>query len=107
MLSEVVDTENTHNTFTQSVLRLMTRTATQKRTQYENTLDELIPELEGMYVFAELGQGLDSALLFYGDPTTGEIFEFQIDPMGPIFPEDDGPGNLLPDRILSIGEDLQ
>jgi glucose/arabinose dehydrogenase len=66
----------------------------------------LIPELEGMYMFAELGQGLDSALLFYGDPATGEIFEFQIDPTGPIFPEDSGPGNLLPDRILSIGEDL-
>lgn len=65
-----------------------------------------IPQLEGMYVFADLGQNRNSALLWYGDPATGEFYEFVLDPDGPVFPELGGPGNALPDRILSIGEDL-
>lgn len=61
--------------------------------------------LEGMYVFADY-QGLsdtetvddegrtigDGARLFYGDPTTGEIFQFVID----------GNGLDVPDRILGF-----
>jgi glucose/arabinose dehydrogenase len=67
---------------------------------------DAIPELRGMYVFGDLGQNAPSAKLWYGDPETGEFFEFVIDPDGPVFPEIGGPGNPLPDRILSLGEDL-
>lgn len=60
-----------------------------------------IPELEGRYVFADLGQGKPSARLFEGNLATGEIRELQIEPGGASFPN----GLSLPHRILSIGED--
>ncbi|WP_425399368.1 PQQ-dependent sugar dehydrogenase [Aeoliella sp.] len=72
-----------------------------------------IPALQGKYVFGELGQGLPTSRLFYGeiDPQAddyGTIYEFQIDPTGALFPGDTaGSTNLLPDRIISIGEDSQ
>lgn len=68
-----------------------------------------IPELVGKYVFADLGESLPSARLFYGDPATGEEFEFLIDPLGDKFLAQLGPeaGSELPlpERIISIGED--
>lgn len=60
-----------------------------------------IPELQGRYVFADLGESKPTARLFYGDLATGEILELQVDPGGDLFPDD----MLLPSRILSIGED--
>lgn len=78
-----------------------------------------IPELQGKYLFAEFGQGLDSSRLFYGivdpsdpDGNVGDFFEFMIDASGSMFPIDtdgnftpDEFDSLLPDRIFSIGED--
>ena len=48
------------------------------------------PELDGMYVFADFG-----GRLFYGDPQSGQIWEFQVD----------GPAGVTPDIINSIEED--
>ena len=68
-----------------------------------------IPELTGLHVFADLGEGLPSARLFYGDPATGQEFEMRIDPLGDKFLGRLGPetGSLLPlpERIISIGQD--
>ena len=68
-----------------------------------------IPELVGKYVFADLGEGLPSARLFYGDPATGERFELLLDPEGHTFLAQLGPeaGSELPlpERIISLGED--
>ncbi len=50
----------------------------------------LLPQLEGMYVFADL-----TGDLFYGDPSTGEEYRLLIDPAG---------DDLLP-RIFSVNED--
>ncbi len=80
---------------------------------------EAIPELYGKYLFAEFGQRLDSARLFYGivdpsdpDGNVGDFFEFTLDASGSVFPIDtDGDftpdefDSLLPDRVFSIGED--
>ncbi|MEM9409902.1 MAG: PQQ-dependent sugar dehydrogenase [Planctomycetota bacterium] len=75
-----------------------------------------IPELYGQMVFADFGPFLPSARLFYGsvdpeDPEYGNIYEFQMDSKGELFPIDttgdtiaDDIG-LLPDRIFSIEED--
>ena len=50
-----------------------------------------IPALAGQYVFADwLGR------LFYGDPSTGEAFEFDLDLTG----------EALPFRIHSVNQDL-
>ncbi|MEM6750846.1 MAG: PQQ-dependent sugar dehydrogenase [Planctomycetota bacterium] len=69
----------------------------------------LLPELQGKYVFADLGEGLPSARLFYGDLATGDVEEFFIDPDGDTFLGQLGPeaGSQLPlpERIISIGED--
>lgn len=70
----------------------------------------LFPELRGKYVFADLGEQRPTARLFYGDPETGEIFEFLIDPLGDKFVDNlnslPGGGLMpLPERIISIGED--
>ncbi len=57
-----------------------------------------IPELQGMYVFADLGEAQPSARIFYGDPNatdSTDFFEIDID----------GLGLGLPIRIISIGED--
>ena len=68
-----------------------------------------IPELQGKYIFADLGEGQPDARLFYGDPDTGEVSEFAIDPQGDVFLGRLGPetGTFLPlpERIISIGED--
>ncbi len=71
---------------------------------------KLLPELRGMYIFADLGEQRPTARLFYGDPATGEIFEFLIDPTGDKFIDNlnstsDGSLLSLPERIISIGED--
>lgn len=60
-----------------------------------------LPALQGLYVFADLGESNPSARLFVGDLATGAIEKLQIDPGGELF----GNGLLLPNRILSIGED--
>lgn len=68
----------------------------------------LIPELQGKYVFADFGEPLNAGVLLYGDLDTGEIFELEIDassPAGFAFTGKDGQPNLMPRRILSIGED--
>jgi glucose/arabinose dehydrogenase len=64
----------------------------------------LLPELYGKYIFADHQGPRDAdepiprlARLFYGDLSTGEIFEFN----------DSGLGDSLPTRILSIGQDQQ
>ena len=60
-----------------------------------------VPELAGMYVFADFQGNRDTdplpniARLLYGDPATGEVFELNIDPLG----------EPVPFRIFSIGED--
>jgi hypothetical protein len=71
----------------------------------------LIPELQGKYVFANLGrqisasQVLTPARLFYGDLITGTVFEFNLDPTGEQLVEfvEDQPTTRQ--FILSIGED--
>lgn len=62
----------------------------------------LLPELYGKYVFADHQGSRDPqepipniARLFYGDLSTGNIFQFNTS----------GLGNTLPTRILSIGQD--
>lgn len=83
-----------------------------------------IPELRGKYVFAEFGQLLDSARLFYGivdgnDPdvpagfaAVGDFFEFDLSLSQAEFPIDvnrdfipDRFDSPLPDRLFSIGVD--
>lgn len=80
---------------------------------------DAIPYLQGKYLFAEFGQLLESARLFYGivDPNdphgdVGDFFEFALDAAGSVFPIDtngdftpDEFDSLLPDRIFSFGED--
>ena len=74
-----------------------------------------IPELQGKMVFADFGNHLPSARLFYGivdpmAPDFGTIYEMLIDPEGDLFPIDtNGDGNqdnigMLPDRIFSVEE---
>ena len=61
----------------------------------------LLPELQGRYVFADLGESNPSSRLFFGDLGTGEIRELGVDPEGATFAN----GMSLPSRILGIGED--
>ena len=62
----------------------------------------LLPELQGKYVFGEMGRAISAAQqgnkprLFYGDLDTGEVFQLFFDPAGANFD-----GKVL----LSIGED--
>lgn len=75
------------------------------------------PQLRGKYVFADFGQRMESARLFYGGidpgaPDYGEIFEFDLSRSRAEFPvsvdEDatiDRLDSPLPDRIFGIGED--
>lgn len=69
----------------------------------------LIPELQGMYVFADLGENEPTARLFYGDPDSDDptdFFEFALDPDGDLFFSNDSlDGALLPERIISLAED--
>lgn len=77
-----------------------------------------IPELQGMYVFAELGQDNGSggqspvnyARLYYGDPNgDGTFYSFDLSRSDEVFNVAGGNGGPLaplPERILSIGEDL-
>jgi len=69
-----------------------------------------IPELTGKYVFADLGQGYDSSAIFYAvvepnDPAgpVGSVFEFKLSPASPKF---ELGTQLLPERIFSVGEDM-
>lgn len=62
----------------------------------------LLPELYGKYVFADHQGPRDTAepipnvaRIFYGDLTTGNIFQFNVS----------GLGSALPTRIFSIGQD--
>lgn len=70
-----------------------------------------LPELEGMYIFADFGrqvtggQAPSPARLFYGDPDTGEIFEFNLDPMGEQLAEFVGSDLKSRQFIFSIGYD--
>jgi hypothetical protein len=64
-----------------------------------------IPQLQGKYVFADLGQGFASAALFYAivDPAAvdyGAVYEFQFSDGTPLFG-----AQPLPARIYSFGED--
>jgi hypothetical protein len=68
-----------------------------------------IPDLVGKYVFADLGQGYDYSAIFYAivdpndpDGEVGDVFEFKISPLSPKY---EGT-QFLPERIFSIGEDL-
>jgi len=68
-----------------------------------------IPQLQGKYVFADLGQGFPYSALFYAivDPNdpegdVGDVFEFKLSPLSDMFELNT---QLLPDRIFSIGED--
>lgn len=70
----------------------------------------LLPELQGKYVFADFGNGNSPGVLYYGvidplDPHFGEFFEIAIDSLGDVFPSETGGERLLPDQIVSIGED--
>lgn len=60
-----------------------------------------LPELAGLYVFADFGEGHPTARLFAGHLATGEIRELQVDPAGATFAN----GKQLPARILGIAED--
>jgi glucose/arabinose dehydrogenase len=69
-----------------------------------------IPELYGKYVFADLGQGFNSSAIFYAivdpadpDGNVGDVFEFKLNAMAPKFEDNT---QELPERIFSIGEDL-
>jgi glucose/arabinose dehydrogenase len=69
-----------------------------------------LPELQGKYIFADFGNGNAAGILYYGiidplDPDFGEFFELQIDPFGPQYPSETGGTRLMPDQIVSIGED--
>jgi hypothetical protein len=70
-----------------------------------------IPALQGKYVFADLGQGYPSSAIFYAivdandpDGDVGDVFEFKISPMSPLF---ESATQVMPERIFSIGEDQQ
>ena len=76
----------------------------------------MFPELVGKYVFADFGQSLPSARLFYGsanpsDPDYGVIYEFDASLSESRYPistdKDDvaDASGALPDRIFSLGED--
>ncbi|MBX2851184.1 MAG: PQQ-dependent sugar dehydrogenase [Phycisphaeraceae bacterium] len=69
----------------------------------------LIPELQGMYVFGDLGERQPTARLFYGDPDatdTTDFHELLIDPEGDLFfGFIDNEARLLPERLISLGED--
>ncbi len=66
-----------------------------------------IPELQGMYVFADHGGLATSARngkLFYGDPATGQVFNFQFE--NDYFPLPlNNEGNPLPFEIHSVATD--
>jgi glucose/arabinose dehydrogenase len=69
-----------------------------------------IPELYGKYVFSDLGQGFNSSAIFYAivDPSdpdgdVGDVFEFKLHPLSPKFENNT---QELPERIFSVGEDL-
>ena len=69
-----------------------------------------IPELEGKYVFADFGNSNSAGVLYYGiidssDPNYGKFFELQIDDNGPKYPSETGGVRLMPDQIVSLGED--
>lgn len=75
-----------------------------------------LPQLDGQYIFADLGENLPTARLFYGDPDSNntssfdDFFEFLIDPEGDMFTDllDSDPNSdllPLPERIISIGVD--
>jgi hypothetical protein len=69
-----------------------------------------IPELQGKYVFGDFGNGDAAGILYYGiidssDPDFGQFFELQIDANGPMYPSEIGGTRLMPDQIVSIGED--
>jgi hypothetical protein len=69
-----------------------------------------IPELQGKYVFGDFGNGNAAGILYYGiidssDPDFGQFFELQIDANGPMYPSEIGGTRLMPDQIVSIGED--
>jgi glucose/arabinose dehydrogenase len=69
-----------------------------------------IPELQGKYIFADFGNGNAAGILYYGiidssDPDFGQFFELQIDANGPMYPSEIGGTRLMPDQIVSIGED--
>lgn len=64
-----------------------------------------IPQLQGKYVFADLGQGFATAALFYAivDPSApdmGSVYEFKFSDGTPLFGS-----QTLPARIYSFGED--
>jgi hypothetical protein len=64
-----------------------------------------IPQLQGKYVFADLGQGFATAALFYAivdpsAPDVGSVYEFQFSDGTPLFGS-----QTLPARIYSFGED--
>jgi Glucose / Sorbosone dehydrogenase len=68
-----------------------------------------IPELDGKYVFGDLGQGFDSSAIFYAivdpddpDGNVGDVFEFKLSDASPKF--ENGTQDL-PERIFSVGED--
>ena len=61
-----------------------------------------LPELAGRYVFGDLGEQQPTARLFSGDPATGAFEELRVAPNSFEFSN----GELLPTRLLSIGEDL-
>ena len=61
-----------------------------------------VPDLDGLYVFGDLGEARPTARLFTGDLGTGAVEELRIDPSGVMFSN----GEDLPTRLLSIGEDL-
>lgn len=60
-----------------------------------------MPELQGLYVFADFGETNPTARLFAGNLATGEIRELQVDPAGTTFAN----GMKLPARILGFAED--
>lgn len=57
-----------------------------------------IPELQGKYVFGDLGEARPTARLFYLDIDSGDASEFVID-------EELGTESELPRRLISIAED--
>jgi hypothetical protein len=69
-----------------------------------------IPGLVGKYVLADLGQGFNSSAIFYAivdpsDPSgnVGDVLEFKLSSASPRF---EGGTQEMPERIFSIGEDL-
>jgi glucose/arabinose dehydrogenase len=69
-----------------------------------------IPQLTGRYIFADLGQNWDSSAIFYAivdpndpDGSVGSVFEFKLSGVSPKF---ESGTQALPERIFSVGEDL-